>query len=282
MMDDTRSLIESRCHRLKQTRYGLMLYNVNDRFVGRSLDEYGEFSEAEIELFRQTVQPGATVVDVGANIGAHTLFFARTVGEAGLVLAFEPQRVVFQMLCANMALNEIRNVHCIQSALGRQAGQAHIPVPDYEKEGNFGEFSLNQEADSGEEVRIMPLDAIDFARLDFVKIDVEGLEAEVIRGAVRTIARHRPLLYVENDRREGSPSLIALLQSLGYDLYWHLPPLFNPHNFYHQTDNIFAHLRSGNVLGVPSSLKAEINGLRKITSPRDWPLKDSGCMIPER
>lgn len=274
MIDNNSSLIESRCNRLKHTRHGLMLYNINDRFVGRSLDIYGEFSEAEIELFNQTVRPGATVVDAGANIGAHTLFFARTVGETGLVLAFEPQRVVFQMLCANMALNDIRNVHCFQMALGSKAGQANIPVPDYEAEGNFGGFSLNQEPGNGEEVRVMTLDAIDFPRLDFVKIDVEGLEAEVIRGSVQNITRHKPLLYVENDRRERSPELIGLIRSLGYDLYWHLPPLFNPNNFFGQEDNVFGHLRSGNVLGVPQSLKADISGLRKIESPQDWPLKE--------
>jgi len=273
-MDTTGSLLESRCNRLKKTRYGLMLYNVNDLFVGRSLDIYGEFSEAEVELFRQIVRPGATVVDVGANIGAHTLFFAGTVGKTGLVLAFEPQRVVFQMLCANMALNDIRNVHCFQMALGSKAGQAYIPIPDYDTQGNFGGLSLNEEKGAGEEVMIMTLDAINFPRLDFVKIDVEGQEAEVIRGAVQNIARHKPLLYVENDRRERSPALISLIQSLGYDLYWHLPPLFNPQNFFGNKDNVFAHKRSGNVLCVHQSMNADISGLRRIESPQDWPLKE--------
>ena len=74
-------------NRLKVCRYGQMLFNVNDRYIGRSLDLYGEYSEGEVALFRQIVWPGDVVVDVGAHVGAHTLFFARQVGPAGRVLA---------------------------------------------------------------------------------------------------------------------------------------------------------------------------------------------------
>src|SRR5687768_6606900 len=83
-------------NRLKDCRYGRMLYNVNDLYVGRSLDLYGEFSEGEVEVFRQLVRPGDLVMDVGANVGAHTVWFAKAVGPGGVVLAFEPQRLVFQ------------------------------------------------------------------------------------------------------------------------------------------------------------------------------------------
>jgi hypothetical protein len=90
-------------NRVKQCRHGMMLYNVHDLYVGRSLDQYGEFSQGEIDLFGQILKPGQVVLDVGANIGAHTLWFAQTVGPSGTVLAFEPQRIVFQALCANLA-----------------------------------------------------------------------------------------------------------------------------------------------------------------------------------
>src|SRR5260370_1945855 len=61
---------------LKACRYGHMLYNIHDVYVGRSLDLYGEFSEGEVGLFRRLVKPGDLVLDVGANIGPHTLFFS--------------------------------------------------------------------------------------------------------------------------------------------------------------------------------------------------------------
>jgi hypothetical protein len=74
------------------------------------------------------------------------------------------------------------------------------------------------------------LDSLDLPACHFVKADVEGMELSVLRGAEQTLRRHRPLLYVENDRQASSPALIEYLQSLEYDLYWHLPPLFNPRN----------------------------------------------------
>ncbi len=265
-------IIEGSYTRVKQTRHGLMLYNINDRYVGRSLDKYGEFSEAEAELFRQIIRPGATVVDAGANIGAHTLHFAQLVGPKGLVLAFEPQRLIFQMLCANMALNEIHNVHCLLMALGESAGQANIPTPDPQSEHNFGGVSLTAEP-IGEVVDLLPLDNINFTRLDLLKVDVEGFEAAVVRGGMQTIQQHRPVLYLENDRREKSAELISLLQSLEYDLYWHLPPLYNPDNFYHETLNIFKDILSGNVLGIHKSIETNIQGMRRIENPSDWPLK---------
>src|SRR5690606_28828206 len=95
---------------LRQCRHGPMLFNKRDLYVGRSLATYGEFSEAEIGLFRQILRPGGVVVEAGANIGAHTVPLARMVGESGAVVAFEPQRLQFQLLCANLALNGMINV----------------------------------------------------------------------------------------------------------------------------------------------------------------------------
>jgi len=72
-----------------------MIYNKNDMYVGKSLELYGEFSEGEVDLFRQLVHQGDTVLEIGANLGAHTLVLAQLAGEGGCVYAFEPQRLVF-------------------------------------------------------------------------------------------------------------------------------------------------------------------------------------------
>src|SRR5438034_10860239 len=92
-------------NRLKDCRHGRMLYNINDAYIGRSLDLYGEFSEGEAELFRQIVRPGDVVVDLGANIGVHTIVFAQAAGPRGGVMSMEPQRLDVQMLCTAVALN---------------------------------------------------------------------------------------------------------------------------------------------------------------------------------
>jgi protein-L-isoaspartate O-methyltransferase len=91
--------------RIKRTRYGLMAYNINDVYLGRSLDVYSEYSLGETDLFAKLIRPGSMVLDIGANIGAHTLYFAQAVGPGVGVVAIEPQRAVYQLLCAKLALN---------------------------------------------------------------------------------------------------------------------------------------------------------------------------------
>lgn len=115
-----------------------MVYNVHDLYIGRSFDTYGEFSEAEIDVFRQIVRPGDVVLDVGANIGGHTLYLAQAVGPHGKVLAFEPQRMLFQTLCANMAINSITNAYCYNQALGEEHGWVNMPDLDHGSPNNFG------------------------------------------------------------------------------------------------------------------------------------------------
>jgi FkbM family methyltransferase len=262
-------LATSGFNRLTRTPHGLMLYNRHDRYIGRSIERYGEFSLGEIELFRQAVQPGWHVVEAGANIGAHTLILAQQVGPRGRVYAFEPQRVLFQTLCANMALNSLTHVYCRQEALGAAAGTTYVPWLDYNAENNFGGLSLTHR--QGEPVPVVPLDSLDLPRCDFLKIDVEGMELEVLRGASQTIQRFRPLLYVENDRPEQSAELIRYLQELGYELYWHLPPLYSPHNSFRNPENEFGRTVSVNMLGVHRSVPQNISGLAKVEGPHsDW------------
>jgi FkbM family methyltransferase len=256
-------------NRLTRTRYGLMIYNRHDRYIGRSLERYGEFSEGECELLRQMVRPGQLVVEAGANIGAHTILLSQLVGPRGRVIAIEPQRVVFQILCGNLALNGCLNVDCRALALGDRAGQLFVPPIDYQRENNFGGVELKQEA-VGEPVPVVTLDSLQLPACHFLKADVEGMELSVLRGAEQTLRRYRPLLYVENDRPAGSPALIEYLQSLEYDLYWHLPLLFNPRNHYRNSQNEFPGIVSANMLGVHRSIRSSIEGLRPVEGPHSY------------
>ena len=253
---------------LVQSRYGPILYNRNDQYVGASLAAYGEFSEGEAALFRQLLQPGATIIEAGANIGAHTVQLARLVGEQGAVHAFEPQRIVFQTLCANLALNQCVNVHARQQGLGRAAGEMVLPTVDPRQGNNFGGLSLLREG-VGERAGIVTVDSLNLARCHLIKADVEGMEEDVLLGAVDTIARCRPTLFLENDRKENSPSLIRRLQSMGYRIWWHLSPLFNSDNYAKNPINIFGGTVSINILCQPIEAARPVAGLREILSAED-------------
>lgn len=258
------TLLEAGNVRLKRCRHGAFLYNIHDKFIGRSLDLYGEFSEGEAAMFAQILKPGMVAMDVGANIGVHTVFMAQAVGSGGAVFAFEPQRVVHQLLCANLALNSLNNVMTWHAAVGPKAGTIIVPPIRYDLEGNFGGVALGDH-ERGETVPVVALDALPLRSCHFIKIDVEGMEAQVLEGARQMIARLRPILYVENDRKEKSQALIEALFAMDYRLYWHNTPLFNPNNFFAKGENLFGNIVSRNMLCVPKESPTQVTNLPEIT-----------------
>lgn len=251
---------------LSQSRYGCLAYNKHDKYIGASVEHYGEFSEGEVDFFRQTLRPGDVVVEAGANIGTHTVVIAKIVGNSGKVYAFEPQRMVFQNLCANIALNSLENVMAYQAGLGPQPGNIIVPILDPHASNNFGGLSMEGHV-VGESVPLMTLDSLNLKRCRLIKADVEGMEYEVLSGARDTIQRLRPVLYVENDRELKSEALISLIQGMGYRLWWHLPPLYNPNNYKNNPENIFGGIVSVNMLCLPREIEAHID-LREITTPQ--------------
>ena len=113
------------------------------------------------------------------------------------------------------------------------------------------------------------LDRYRLPSLRLLKIDVEGMEVDVLLGARRTIVTHRPIIYVENDRRENSARLIGTIQDLGYRLCWHLPRLFNPNNFAGHGENVFPGIVSINMMCVPAEMPVTVTGFRPVTGPDD-------------
>ncbi len=252
-------------NQLKKAKHGYCLYNIHDIYIGQSIRNYGEFSEAEVALFSQICKPNDTVIEVGANIGTHTQVFSKLVGDGGFVYAFEPQRVVFQTLCANMALNSITNVSAIHGALGKKSGCVYMPLVDYAKEYNFGGIGVD-DLESGEKVRLEKLDEYmnEISNLKLIKIDVEGMEQDVLKGAKQLILKYMPYMYIENDRIEKSYTLLKYIDSLGYRMYWHLPKLYNPKNFAQNQTNIFGNIVSVNVLCIPKESTIEVREMVKV------------------
>lgn len=269
---DSTALIDDEKVRVKRCRYGYFLYNPNDAYVGRSLDLYGEFSEGEVDFFRRLMQPGMVAIDVGANIGAHSVALARIVGPSGSVLALEPQRQVFQILTANAALNGLANIHVMHTAAGAKAGSVVVPHVDYDRAGNFGGIAVSEDPETqGDRVPLIALDGLNLPACHLLKIDVEGAEADVIDGAAKLIQTFEPVIYAENDRPEKSQALLSRLLKLGYRLYWHPPALFNPNNYFGNPENVFGGTASLNVIGLPKTIRSSVTGLKEITSADDWP-----------
>lgn len=261
-------------NKLVRGRRGVFVANNNDIYIGRALIEYGEFCEIEWQLLAPYCKYEGVVVEVGANIGAHTVNIAKAVGPGGRVVAIEPQPIVFQSLCANLALNSILNVDALNCACADTSRLLLMPPIDYGHPGNFGGVSLVEtNASSGLRVRCEPLDDLlqGFDRIDLIKIDVEGMELDVIAGASRVIQRFMPVLYVENDRPKKSRQLIECLHALGYRAWWHIPPLYNPNNYYSNTHNLYPNVCSFNMLCMPVHASSPV-GLAEVDESADHPL----------
>lgn len=151
-----------------------------------------------------TLSEGAVVVDAGANAGLVSVPVALALaGRRGTVHAFEVQRMMYYALCGSAALNGLGNLHVHHAALGAQPGMLSITPPDYSKAQDFGMFSLVGEtapaatSSVAEQVPVTTIDAQNLSRLDFLKVDVEGMEIDVLKGAAATIAAHRPWCWIE-------------------------------------------------------------------------------------
>jgi FkbM family methyltransferase len=288
-MENRRILLEEGHQRLIKARHGYVLYNRNDTVIGRLIETYGEYFETEVNVFRRFVSAGDVVLDVGANIGAHSLALARLVGPGGLVFAFEPQRIVFQTLCANMALNSLDNVHCVNAAVSDIPGRLGLADPDPGVANNFGGAQVSMLAGAPQAALVERLvldDFLNIGRLKLIKIDVEGMEASVLRGARRLLSQFKPVLYVENAFPESSPELASLLAEVGYRSYWHLPEYVTKRNYFANPERLFpfgfvdrgeTHLDgigyAVNLLCVHASLDVSIGGLRPFLDPQEHPYK---------
>lgn len=252
------------------TRHGPMLAFTGDRYITRSLELYGEFSGAEWDLLDQLVKPGMTVVEAGANIGAHSIPLAAKCFPGPLYL-FEPQQRVFQVLCANLALNGVRNAIAYPEACSDAPGLVTVPPLDYGSVFNFGGVTVHtlDEGIPGQKVRAITLDSLDLASCHVIKADVEGYEAHVLRGAAETIRKFRPVLYVENDRPWLQQELITLVDGMGYRQYWHAPPLFRASNFKGCPDNEFGNIVSVNMLCIPEERGTVVQSMTPI-DPDNW------------
>ncbi|WP_269716348.1 protein arginine N-methyltransferase [Caulobacter sp. NIBR2454] len=215
---------------LVASRYGQMVLNRHDLYVTPGVRETGAWSQDELDLLAQLIKPGQTVLDVGANMGSHTLAFCNFVGPSGQVHAFEPQRVMFQAMVAGVALNSWTNAWCYMAAVGAKRG--HIEVPDvaYDEPSNFGIMSLVPGWEGADNLRlaartqtveVLTIDGLGLSRCDLIKIDVEGMERDVLAGAAATLKAHRPILYMECQEGPRGAECLAYLKQFGYRAWWH-------------------------------------------------------------
>jgi len=227
---------------LKDCKWGRFLLLQGD-MVSQYADLYGQWCEQEVSLFARLLRPDSNVLEAGAHIGLHTVALSMLAPQ-GKVVCFEPQRMLYQVLCANCALNNRGNVYAYNQAVGSRNGTLEVACTDYETPWNYGSFSVDRGFDTEgafpgrkwtEQVDMAALDTTPAtALLDGVallKIDVEGLEIEVLEGARGLIEETQPALFIENNKEERGDALIAAVRELGYECYWYCAERYAPDNY---------------------------------------------------
>jgi FkbM family methyltransferase len=231
----------------------------DDMYIGQSMRMYGEYSEQEVAFLCSLLKPGGVVVEAGANIGAITVPMAKVVGGNGGVFAYEPQEVIFNTLVENTS-RELLCVIAMNDALGKVEETRRYSS----NSGNTGGVALSDSGDHA--ASVIALDSIAMDHVDLLKIDVEGMETDVLVGARKTIMRSRPLIYVENDRPKNKQRVVDTLFAYGYRVWRHEPPLFNPDNFKGVKENLWPNVVSFNLIAAPEEkdVPAQVAGLTEV------------------
>ena len=204
--------------------YGKFVVNRHCDFQAEALVKTGRpHIENELQTLlaiTETLADGAVVVDAGANIGLVSIPLAKALYDRhGVVLAFELQRMIYYALCAGAALNDLENLFTFPHGLGAQNQDLRISKLDYGVAQDFGAFSLLvQGQDRPEAIQIVTLDSMRLQRLDLLKIDVEGMELEVLSGGRNTIARNRPWCWIEY-WKVGAEAIARTFDGLDYQCF---------------------------------------------------------------
>ncbi|HEG8512245.1 TPA: FkbM family methyltransferase [Campylobacter jejuni] len=205
--------------------------------VGFQFLNYGSFDSEEIDLCvnllklrRKYYEGYVFAIDCGANIGAHTIKWVIEMHDWGGVLAFEAQERLFYALAGNIAINNCFNARAIHAAIGnpeKNQNELEILIPDYTQKASFGSLELKSQNNNEfigqipqkkEKVPYLKLDNFNFKRLDLIKIDVEGMEQEVILGCLNHIKTFKPILQIEIIK-SNIQDIINILENLEYEIF---------------------------------------------------------------
>jgi FkbM family methyltransferase len=238
------------------SNYGPIIINVYDKYIGGHISKLGYWAEDDINVIFELMiillkkKESIMFYDVGANIGTHSLALHKLLNGKIRIRAFEAQRQVFNMLCGTMAINGISNVHCYNNAVSDIDGNSiSIRVPDYMEINNFGGLEIEKALLSDNQsmifthtefVKTITLDSFN-EPVDFVKIDIEGMEEKAINGMKNLINSHRPIMFIEISK-SNSNNILNFFKSLKYS----------------------CHIKSGDAIFSPIEYGIEINSLNKL------------------
>lgn len=255
---------------IRDCKYGAFAFYNSDSPIGSCLTSYGEWAEPELQFISPFLLETSRVLDIGANIGTHSVFFSKKCHK-GIVHAIEPQFYIHQVLVTNLVLNNCFNVKAYNAAISNDYQSLKLMnLPPFSKTPiNYGEFKVHNH-EHGTDTPCMKINQ--FNDVTFIKLDVEGHELSCLQSGEDMLKKNKPLMYIEFNCKEGNKELIEFIWSLGYDCYMHVYKKFSADNFHRQPVNIWlddqadqptlqtiSKFFEGNIFCVPKKQKLKID-----------------------
>lgn len=220
-----------------------------DSTIGRSIQCYGEYQQQEIDLLLSLPQCRHVVYDIGSNIGYHATAFA---SQCQKLYCFEASPQHVELLKHN--LTGVKHSHVINAAITDRLGPTGIASFDPARYSNYGELQIA--ADQTTRIAATTIDYLvrvgQISPPTLIKIDVEGHEPCVLRGARNTIRQHLPVIYFEAQQSNQMPEIYHFFQNFNYQLFWSIVMNFNQNNFAGSNINHFGSSAIFGVLALPA------------------------------
>lgn len=243
---------------ITQGTHGTFLVLPNDA-LGKVILEKKEFEPHFFNTVKNIVKEGDTCLDCGANLGHHTVVLSKLAGPTGHIISIEPQRIIYQQLNGNVFINGLKNVTCLQIALGLRDSEKKINMDyvDYDENNiNIGACKVGY---GGDQVEQKKIDSIinENTHVKFIKFDIQGSEVSALEGAKNVINRCRPIMFVEAEDvwlkffGQNTKTLFDKINSFNYIIL--------------RVDNDYPH----DYIAVPKEKENDIPGITKDTG---WPI----------
>lgn len=209
-------------------RGGIFQYFAHPSPVGVSLERYGEWLQPQLDILGRILHAGATVIEAGAGIGAHSVGLSRIVGNDGHLILYESELLMRRVLRQNVEFNRLCNVTVMRRSLGKSEAGSISKPPSSES-----------------------VDDLALERLDCVKINASVDAVTLLAHAGNTLWNKRPLLFIQARDHSAAREIVEFVTGYAYRCWQMDTPLFNVDNFFLRTDNVFGSESATALLAIP-------------------------------
>jgi tetratricopeptide (TPR) repeat protein len=233
-LDDRPEHLPAQIARVTDTRYGLLQYAPQQETLARSLEWYGEWLQAQLDVLAKLLPAGATVIEAASGIGVHAVALAKMIGPTGHLLAYEADPIHSRFLEQNL---EIQNIRSLVTIVPR--GLRGLALRD-------------------DTVELDTVDALRLQRLDLIKINDHSAARTILEGAAETLWRLRPFLFMAADEAPVFNEMAHLARDFGYRCWLMKSTVFNPDNFNRRESDVFGGAKAFALLAIPEEAEPRV------------------------